>query len=140
MDRAGFGLRLFASVIDLLISFFIADVIDKICLLLTAGRGAFLLSIAVSVAVLYFYFVWLGTQWDGRTLGKGMVGLRIVKTNGEPVTHGTMFLRDFVGKFLSAALAGVGFLMALGPEKRALHDWIAGTVVVRESATARHTS
>ncbi|MCM2323324.1 MAG: RDD family protein [Oligoflexia bacterium] len=67
----------------------------------------------------------------GATLGKLALRLRVEDASGcGPLTLGQAVVRFFaygVSWFLFA-----GFLLAaLPPRKRALHDWIAGTVVVR---------
>lgn len=41
------------------------------------------------------------------------------------------FLREIIGKFLSAIILGIGYLMVIwNPKKQALHDKIAKTYVV----------
>ena len=58
-------------------------------------------------------------------------GIRIVRTDGNPVSFAGIILRNVVGYFLSVVTFGLGFLLALLNIKgRALHDFIAGTVVV----------
>jgi uncharacterized RDD family membrane protein YckC len=80
----------------------------------------------------------------GRTLGKWATGLRIEPVNGGQISIGAALLRHFVGYPLSFLPLGTGFLIAaFTPRGRALHDLIAGTIVVREAtflpvATATH--
>lgn len=51
--------------------------------------------------------------------------------NGESLELGPAVLR-YLGYFASTLLLGIGYLMvAFTPQKRGLHDYIAGTVVVR---------
>lgn len=67
----------------------------------------------------------------GQTIGKMLTGIRIVKINGSSVSFGTILLRDLVGYALTAGTLGLGFLFSVFSSKgRALHDYIAGTVVV----------
>jgi uncharacterized RDD family membrane protein YckC len=67
----------------------------------------------------------------GQTIGKMVTGLRIVKMNGNGVSFGTILLRHLLGYFLTAITLGLGFLLvAFGRNGRALHDLVAGTVVV----------
>lgn len=71
----------------------------------------------------------------GRTIGKWATGLRVERTNGQLPGFGRAMLRHFVGYPLSFLTVGIGFLLAtLTSRGRALHDLIAGTVVVRESS------
>jgi uncharacterized RDD family membrane protein YckC len=73
----------------------------------------------------------------GRTLGKWATGLRIELVNGENITIGVAMLRHFVGYPVSFLPLGMGFLLAAFTARgRALHDLIAGTIVVREGTFA----
>jgi uncharacterized RDD family membrane protein YckC len=65
----------------------------------------------------------------GQTIGKMLVGIRVVIGDGEPPPVGTALLR-FLGYFASSGIVTLGFVMAgLRHDKRALHDLIAGTRV-----------
>jgi uncharacterized RDD family membrane protein YckC len=65
----------------------------------------------------------------GQTIGKMLVGIRVVLADGEPPPVGTALLR-FLGYFASGGILTLGFVMAgLRHDKRALHDLIAGTRV-----------
>ena len=73
----------------------------------------------------------------GKTAGKWTTGLRLERTDGGLPGIGWALLRHFVGYPISFLIFGIGFLMAIvNPTGRALHDLLAGTVVVREDATA----
>jgi len=66
------------------------------------------------------------------TLGKMALGLIVTDLKGEPITFGRATGRYF-GKFISALLLFIGFLMAGWTEKKqALHDIMAGTLVVKK--------
>jgi uncharacterized RDD family membrane protein YckC len=65
----------------------------------------------------------------GQTLGKSLVGVRVVAADGTLLTIGPALLRH-LAYALSAMPLGFGFLMAgLRRDKRALHDLIAGSRV-----------
>ena len=65
----------------------------------------------------------------GQTIGKMIVGVRVVVEDAGPPPFGTALLR-YVAYFASAAPVMLGFVMAgLRRDKRALHDLIAGTRV-----------
>lgn len=69
----------------------------------------------------------------GKTVGKWTTGLRLERTDGSVPGFGWAMLRHFVGYPVSLLLLGLGFLIAIViPNGRALHDFIAGTVVIRE--------
>jgi uncharacterized RDD family membrane protein YckC len=70
------------------------------------------------------------------TVGKWATGLRIERQSGERLGLGRALLRHTVGYLVSLLTLGLGFLLAIfDGEGRALHDRIAGTVVVRERTT-----
>ena len=75
----------------------------------------------------------------GRTLGKALVGIRVVLADGAPVPVGAALLR-WVAYWISLVPCGFGFVMAgLRADKRGLHDLIAGTRVewTRSQGVAR---
>jgi uncharacterized RDD family membrane protein YckC len=73
----------------------------------------------------------------GQTLGKMLVGVRAIGHDGSALSVGAAFLR-FIGYFASLGTLGLGFIMAgLRRDKRALHDLIAGSSVVRVSRAAQ---
>jgi uncharacterized RDD family membrane protein YckC len=65
------------------------------------------------------------------TLGKIALGLAVVRHDGKAMTWSCAFLRAFVG-FFSSSLFGIGCLLAaFDIEKRALHDFMANTRVLK---------
>jgi uncharacterized RDD family membrane protein YckC len=86
--------------------------------------------IAIVVAVLNLGVL---AGFTGRTLGKWATGLRLQRKDGSEPGVGRAFLRHFVGYPLSFLTLGLGFLLAaLSTRGRALHDFVAGTIVVRQ--------
>jgi uncharacterized RDD family membrane protein YckC len=72
------------------------------------------------------YFVLLhGT--GGRTLGKMLVGVRVVLVSGEPLGYGRALVRYVAWVLLLVAFP----VVAVRGDKRGLHDLVAGTRVVR---------
>jgi uncharacterized RDD family membrane protein YckC len=85
--------------------------------------------ITIGLGVLYFAF--METKYGG-TLGKLAVGLRVVDDSGVFLSPGRAIGRYFA-KILSACTLLIGFIMAgFHDKKRALHDNIAGTYVIRK--------
>jgi uncharacterized RDD family membrane protein YckC len=77
-------------------------------------------------AVLYTAVLHAG---PGQTVGKLLVGVRVVGLDGRPLGFGPALLRSLAG-LLSLLPLGAGFLMAgLRRDKRALHDLLAGSRV-----------
>jgi hypothetical protein len=70
--------------------------------------------------------------WKGQTVGKRLLGIRVVRLDGEPITWWTAFER--VGGYAAGFATGLlGFAQVYWDANRqAIHDRIVGTVVVRE--------
>lgn len=67
----------------------------------------------------------------GATPGKMALSLKVVRPDGSPVGLGRSFARYFA-KVLSWLILGIGYIMAaFDSEKRALHDQICDTRVIR---------
>lgn len=119
---AGFWIRFLASIIDSLILLIPSIVVN----VAVAAPASTLLGIAIGLA----YTVGFWTA-QGATPGKMAVGIKITTVGGEPIDFGKAFLR-YIGYWVSAITLGIGFLMiAFTPQKRGLHDYIAGTVVIK---------
>ncbi len=76
-------------------------------------------------------FIYIIGFWvlAGQTPGKAIMGLRIVTADKAPLTVGRAALRFF--GYLPSSFLLLGFLWVLiDPRRRALHDKLAGTVVV----------
>ena len=133
---APFALRCGAMLIDYII---LVGIVAFSSLMARTGGGARTATssaetvgivIAIAVAVLNLGVL---AGFTGRTVGKWATGLRVQRKNGSEPGVGRAFLRHFVGYPLSFLTLGLGFLLAaLSTRGRALHDLIAGTIVVRE--------
>jgi uncharacterized RDD family membrane protein YckC len=66
----------------------------------------------------------------GATLGKIALGLKVIRSDGGPISLGLAVGRSF-GYMLSGFILYIGFIMAgFDPQKRALHDRLCNTFVV----------
>lgn len=74
------------------------------------------------------YLVGFQGRW-GTTPGKRMVGLSVVTLEGDSPGYAGAFRRYLAGTLTLLSL-GLGYLLVLGPTRRALHDLVAGTRVV----------
>lgn len=72
----------------------------------------------------------------GQTVGKMLMGLTILNMDGTDIRLGTVVLRHIAGYPATALTLGIGFLIsAVNASGRSLHDFIAGTIVVRGRKT-----
>lgn len=70
----------------------------------------------------------------GRTPGQALLGLRVRCSDGRPVGAVRAVVRALVLPLLTTATLGLSALgILLGRRRRALHDVIAGTVVVYDA-------
>lgn len=81
----------------------------------------------------------------GQTIGKRLLNLRVVMTDGSPVSLGRLFfLRNVVGiglvqsvPYVGTVLFFVDALMIFGASRRTLHDLIGGTIVIDSPRSER---
>ncbi len=134
-DPAPFASRLAGGVVDLVVLAFASSPFAAI-IELTNGNWAdprVAFSMVGIVLVLMFLYVTASTALAGRTWGMSLVGLRTVDARTGMAPSTGQCVRRAVGFIMSLALAGLGLLCALiNAERRALHDLLSGTVVVRE--------
>lgn len=96
---------------------------------LSAGLGMLGFSLLISMALAVAYNAYfLSTK--GATLGKQILGLKVIRSDGGPISLGRAIGRYF-GQMVSALVLYIGFIMAgFDAEKRALHDYIVDTRVI----------
>jgi uncharacterized RDD family membrane protein YckC len=79
----------------------------------------------------WLYFALMESSSKQATLGKMALGIKVTDLNGNRIGFGKATGRYFA-KILSALILGIGFLMAaFTAKKQALHDMLAGTLVVK---------
>jgi uncharacterized RDD family membrane protein YckC len=137
-EVAGIGSRFLAQFVDVVI-------ITVIQIVITIGAGALggifnslrifaLLELILSFILIAGYFLISEAAWNGQTLGKRSVRLRVVGDHGEPLTIGQAAIRNLVRivDFLPAFYAiGIVTMFSNSRAKR-LGDFAAGTLVVRD--------
>jgi uncharacterized RDD family membrane protein YckC len=87
----------------------------------------------ISSAVAWAYFALLESSPAQATVGKFALGIYVTDRNGDPITFRRASFRHWA-KTLSTLTFMCGWLMAaVTPRKRALHDIVAGTLVLSRS-------
>jgi len=85
-----------------------------------------------TLTVGWLYFALFESSGYQATPGKQVLGMKVTGIEGKSVSFAKATGRHF-GKFLSGAILSVGYLMAgFTEEKQALHDRMAGCLVVNE--------
>ena len=130
---AGFWRRVLAYLIDAVILFGAYLSIGAAVTLLKTDDNRVLFNIVpVCSAVGWAYYVVMESSPARGTLGKLAIGLYVADTHGDPITFWRAVLRNAL-KSLSTLLLGLGWLAAaFTPRKQALHDLLAGTLVLRK--------
>jgi uncharacterized RDD family membrane protein YckC len=86
--------------------------------------------LAALVAALYFVAM-EASPWRA-TIGKRVVGVKVTTLGGQRIGFGRATARLLAKFGLSLALLGLGFVLAgVDARKQALHDKVAGTLVMR---------
>lgn len=175
-ELAGIGSRFLANLIDTLLQLAIylglrivvgitAFLVALGTSALTRGLGEFFAQAEVAFAliagfvILWGYFIWFETVWNGQTPGKRQVGLRVIRDGGYPINAYAAILRNLIrlmdgmpvaalililtGVFgqepLYGALGGLCLLipvacLLLSDRYQRLGDFVAGTIVVKQRA------
>jgi uncharacterized RDD family membrane protein YckC len=132
----GFWRRFAAYVIDGIVVY-IVSLVAGVALGLILGFArvnADLIAVAgaiLGVAIALLYYPLQESSEAQATLGKRALGVKVTDLNGQRISFPRALGRMFA-KLLSGLLFGIGYVMAaFTPRKRALHDMISGTLVVR---------
>jgi uncharacterized RDD family membrane protein YckC len=139
LTLAGVGSRFASALVDYLIQF--AILIALGALLYALGLDPFTGDgFTAAVWTLSFFVLFLGYDIAfevlnaGRTPGKQLNGLRVVRETGAPVTFATSAVRNvlrIVDILPGLYLVGIGAILAT-PRNQRLGDLAAGTLVLRE--------
>jgi len=175
-ELAGIGSRFLANLLDTFLQLAIYlglwIVVGIIGLVLALSASAFSTTLAaffgeIEVAfaliaafvILWGYFIWFETRWNGQTPGKRQVGLRVIRDGGYPINIFAAIIRNLVrimdgmpvvalalisiGVFgHQPGLAALGGLCILLPvlcllvsgRYQRVGDFVAGTMVVKQRA------
>lgn len=137
---AGFFVRLAAYIVDTIIVW-VAMLIVRIPVWITTISSPdnffvkdFIFQYSIKDILFYImqaaYFVLL-TYFTGSTLGKKLFQIRVVSAEDRKMTFFEVAFRETVGRFLSALILSIGYIMiAVDKKKRGLHDILSDTNVV----------
>jgi len=149
---AGFWLRFVAVIIDA-IAIGIVTLPIRIALMAALGLQAMmhpqmgespemmlgtilptvLLSATISIVAQWLYYGFMESSAWQATLGKKALGLKVTDLAGNRIGFGQASGR-FFGKILSGLTLLIGYIMAgFTQKKQALHDIIAGCLVIRQT-------
>lgn len=102
-------------------------------LILFAADFGLLLGRAGPFLVLAGLYLMITVVWTGRTFGQRLLSMRIIDRHGHPPSLIAAVVRSFA-QLLGTLAAALGPLwIAIDSERRAVHDIVAGTYVVRST-------
>jgi len=141
---AGFWFRALALFIDTIFSTVIAFIVlFPIAFMLFASvadsatskeletMGEFMGNVMRWIITWLYFTLFESSKWQA-TPGKKLLGLRVTNLNGERIGFGKANGR-YWSQIISVLILFVGYIMAAFTEKKqALHDMIAGTLVVKD--------
>lgn len=149
-QTAGLGSRAAAQLIDTVLLSLVNLTVFVLFILVEIGKSNWFLEAetdsekwAMAIVVLFVfvfnfgYFLVLESFWSGQTVGKRLMGLRVIRDNGQPVTFLASAIRNLfrivdglpTGYFLGAIVS------FFHPQDKRIGDLVAGTVVVSEGGT-----
>jgi uncharacterized RDD family membrane protein YckC len=146
---AGWGSRVGATLLDGLILLVPVAVLIGVAIAIAQGSNAGAVVtivigfLAYAFAILFYAPLLMKRPGgrNGQTFGKQIVGIRVLRDNGEAFTLGSALVREFVVKNLLFGFVG-GFFLSIptlvdwlwplwDDENRALHDMVIQTHVLR---------
>lgn len=140
---AGLGSRAIAYIIDNLIMTFINIFLIIIAVVLFAASpdlGAMIEANSYIVAILLIglflinwgYFIVLEFYWGGKTIGKKIMGIRVIQENGHSLTFLSSLIRNLlriIDQLPAYNLLGI-IMIYFNSKKKRVGDLLAGTIVV----------
>ena len=137
MQYAGFWRRLVAAIIDGILVSIVTLIIGGVLRLnsgLPTGPGSdnFLANL-INLIIGWIYYAAMESSEKQATLGKMAIGIQVTDLEGNRISFGRATGRYFA-KILSAIILLIGYIMAgFTARKQALHDMLAGCLVVKKS-------
>lgn len=127
--NAGFWIRFGALLLDTII------VVLPLIIFFSVWTGDYDEAERITNFIYFLYSLLLPVVWKGFTIGKRICNIQIMRLDGSAPGIGTMLLRSLVGGLVYVITFGIGtivsaFMVGLREDKRAIHDFIAGTKVM----------
>jgi uncharacterized RDD family membrane protein YckC len=134
---AGFWVRFWAYLIDLLVIAGITSILIKpvfALLGLETDDSVWYAPYAILSAVVFYGYFVLMTKFLNQTVGKMILGIRVVSLKADSLSWDTLLFREWIGRFISAVIWPLYAIVGFTSLKQGIHDFIADTTVVHEEA------
>ena len=147
-QMAGLGGRIVAFLIDrFIIGIIVGVAYFLMAMLIVAGAATqsdagqsvaglgilmvWLVVVPAALLIMLFNEVYLAGKNNGQTIGKKLMGIRIVKEDGTQFGYMDAFLRNVIGYWISSLVCSLGFFWGLFDSRnQTWHDKIFHTLVV----------
>ncbi len=139
LQAAGVGSRGMARVIDLMVSIVVLGAVSGIGNLI-GGTGGLVFQLLFGFGVIFGYPLISETWFRGRTLGKWVLGLRVVTLEAGPIGFREAMIRSLFQLLdILMSLGTVALICGmLTNRSQRLGDVAAGTFVIEDPRTTRH--
>ncbi len=134
---AGFWMRLWAYLVDIIVLFSISGIFTSLLSLSGAYSNYSLLGLitakAIVTGIIYYSYFLLMTKLTNQTVGKMIFNLKVVSETNEKLTWLDLFFREVIGRFIynSIFIMKVLYLVvAFTPKKQGIHDMIGKSKVI----------
>src|SRR5687767_12039210 len=126
-EKIGFLTRVLAFIIDAILLGVVNGILTAV---LFGGDMAQGQGLGTILGLAYYVYFW-SSAGGGQTLGMKALSIRVVKTDGTPVTVTGAIIR-YVGLIVAFLCLFIGVIwVAFDANKQGWHDKIAGTYVVK---------
>lgn len=135
---AGFWIRFWAYSIDLIVLYALSGLIIKPIFRFAGYSIAnpvflFFTPFKITILIMMLIYFALMTKYFGQTVGKMIMGIKVVPLAGEALTWDKIVFREIIGRFISKTLLVPYLLVIFNPKKESLHDLFADTYVIHEN-------
>jgi len=142
LEPVGLGSRFVAAAIDSMIQWIVGTMLVVVFAMVlaatqTSPAAEITIMVILALAALFLLVLYkpvFEAVWNGQTIGKRIVGIRVVQVSGMPVTFPQVVVRNLlriIDIMPSSYLIGAICVLATQRRQR-LGDLAAGTVVVRD--------
>lgn len=129
---AGFWRRFLAAIIDSIVLTAGSMILAFVAIGVGQNAAESVLFMLINLAMNWLYKALMESSSQQATLGKMAIGIKVTDINGQRIGFWRASGRFFAQVFSSLSL-GIGFIMAGFTKRRqALHDKVAGTLVVKK--------
>lgn len=129
-----FSKRALAYLIDILIISSVSSLVLKIYRIFgfyDSGTNFGLFNLT-SIVFYLVYFTLLTKLTSGQTLGKMVLGLRVISLNGSELSWGDVLTRELIGRYIQKKVMVLYLIVFFTKRRETLADLFTDTVVISE--------